>query len=121
LPGNNIDLMFALQLYPEMAELLAGYARICFIDAHTGAVPEEVHFEELTAQHQSSPFTHHLTAVSLLSLAQDIYLARPEAILISVRGYSFQFKRQLSPATSLLAENAVQRIIAWLKSHTPAI
>lgn len=114
-PGNDIDLMYSLQLYPEMAELLTGYSRVCFIDAHTGAVPEDVHIEELSPLHQSSPFTHHLTAATLLNLVENIYHTRPEALLISVRGYSFRFARQLSPATSLLADQAVERIAEWLE------
>ena len=114
-PGNDIDLMYSLQLYPEMAELLIGYSRVCFVDAHTGAVPEEVHIEELSAQHQSSPFTHHLTAATLLNLTESIYQTRPAALLISVRGYSFRFTRNLSPATSILADQAVDQIAEWLK------
>jgi hydrogenase maturation protease len=114
-PGNEIDLSFSLQLYPEMAEMLSEYSRVCFVDAHTGAVPEEIHVEELSAQHQSSPFTHHLTAATLLNLTENIYQTRPEALLISVRGYSFQFTRRLSPATSLLADQAVEKIIGWLE------
>jgi Ni,Fe-hydrogenase maturation factor len=98
-----------------MAELLTGYPRVCFVDAHTGAVPDDVHMEDLSPQHQSSPFTHHLTAATLLNLTESIYQTRPEALLISVRGYSFRFARQLSPATHLLADQAVQHIVEWLK------
>ena len=37
-----IDFAFYLQLTPEMAEEVASYEYVCFIDAHTGSIPEPV-------------------------------------------------------------------------------
>ncbi|MFN8598629.1 MAG: hypothetical protein U0559_20890, partial [Anaerolineae bacterium] len=74
---------FELQLMPELAETVAQYDRVCFVDAHTGAVPNDVNVEHLTSEFQSSPFTHHMTAATLLSFAETLYGARPEAILVS--------------------------------------
>ena len=45
--GSNPDLLFMLQLVPELAEQVAGYNRVCFIDAHTGAVSEDIHWSEI--------------------------------------------------------------------------
>jgi hydrogenase maturation protease len=114
-PGQKIDFFFSLQLYPELAETISHYARVCFVDAHTGAVPNEVNLEALAPVQQSSPFTHHLTAATLLSLASGIYQATPAALLVSVRGYGFEFSQQLSPATDALADQAVEQILAWLR------
>jgi hydrogenase maturation protease len=114
-PGQNIDLFFELQLYPELAEILNKYARVCFVDAHTGAVPEEIHLEQLDPHLQSSPFTHHLTAASLLSLTKAIYHTVPPALLASVRGYRFGFAQQLSADTDQLANQAVEQILEWLE------
>lgn len=113
-PGQPIDFFFSLQLYPELAETVSHYARVCFVDAHTGAVPHEVNLERLAPVQQSSPFTHHLTASTLLSLASGIYQANPASLLVSVRGYGFEFSQQLSPATDALADQAVEQILAWL-------
>jgi len=109
------DFRFELQLTPELAEDVAQYDRVCFVDAHTGAVPNDVNVAELTAEFQSSPFTHHLTAATLLSFAETLYGARPEAILVSVRGYEFGFKRALSPRTAQLAQAAADKIVAWVR------
>lgn len=114
LPGEQIDFYFGLQLLPELAETVAGYARVCFVDAHTGAVPEELHEEELSPQMQTSPFTHHLTPAMLLNLAATLYARTPQAFLISVRGYRFEFSQQLSPETDQLASQAVERILTWM-------
>jgi hydrogenase maturation protease len=115
-PGSP-TLMFVLQLTPEMAESIAAYEGICFVDAHTGRVPEDVHVETLKTEFQSSPLTHHLTAESLLALAQSLYHAAPPAILVSVRGYQFGFSRDLSPDTADLANQAVSYIWNWLAAN----
>jgi hydrogenase maturation protease len=109
------DFFFDLQLTPEMSETIAQYERVCFVDAHTGAVPQDVNVSEINAEFQASPLTHHLTAQSLLTFAQTLYNARPEAILVSVRGYQFGFERELSPLTAQLAEDAAGKIVEWMK------
>ena len=114
IPGQSVDFYFSLQLVPEMAEILSKYKRVCFIDAHTGAVPEEVNLEAIIPKEQGSPFTHHLTAAALLNLTQLIYADSPQSILISVRGYEFNFSQELSSATHRLADQALESIVAWL-------
>jgi hydrogenase maturation protease len=111
---NQVDYIFQLQLLPEIATDLAQYDRVCFIDAHTGAVPEEIHVERVKAVFQRSPLTHHLTAGSLLSIADTINNKIPETILVSVRGYQFGFARTLSSATSNLTRQAADIIDKWM-------
>ena len=112
------DLLFVLQLVPEHAETISQYGRVCFVDAHTGRVPEEVQFTTVESQFQNSPFTHHLTPSTCLTLAETLYGRRPEAVLASVRGYEFGFSRSLSGRTETLVEWAVERILKWLNPGT---
>ena len=113
--NEEIDLLFVLQLTPELAETLALYDRICFIDAHTGSVPNEVNLIEVDSEFQASPFTHHITPQTCLSFTETLYAQRPQAILVSVRGYEFGFTRSLSPRTAELVEQAVDLIEKWLE------
>lgn len=108
------DLLCLLQLNPELAELVAEYERVCFVDAHTGAYPEDIRCETIEGEYLPSPFTHHMTPPTLMILAQALYGHTPRALLVSVRGYQFGFSEQLSPATAALAETAAEQIIAWL-------
>lgn len=108
------DLAYDLQLTPELAQTIAGYRRVCFIDAHTGDIPEEICMVELKGEYQHSPFTHHMTPSTCLAMAQTLYGGSPEAILVSVRGYEFGFTQSLSARTELLVEQAAQIIYAWL-------
>jgi hydrogenase maturation protease len=111
---EQVDLLSQLQLMPELAETIAAYDRVCFVDAHTGAVPHDVHFTQLQPQFQASPFTHHMTPETCLSLAQALYHHAPQGVLVSVRGYQFGFSRGLSPRSVELAEQAIGMIWEWL-------
>ncbi len=112
---GNPALIFALQLTPEMAETLAAYERICFVDAHTGKVQEDLRISEVKPLFQSSPLTHHMTPESCLALAASLYGRAPDARLVSVHGYHFEFEQSLSPETARLAEQAVVAIQQWLE------
>lgn len=113
-PG--VTFAFHLQLTPEMAEDLSTFDRVCFVDAHTGNIPDDVQLVELAPEYQTSPFTHHLTPEMLLSMCASLYKRAPEAILVSVRGYEFGFDAELSPSTGALVSEAVERARGWLDS-----
>lgn len=95
-----IDFAFYLQLTPEMAEDISAYEYVCFVDAHTGNIPEPVRLIDVESEFQHSPFTHHLTPQSLLSMCETIYGKKPEAVLLSVLGHRFLFSRELSEETA---------------------
>jgi hydrogenase maturation protease len=109
------SLIYMLQLTPEVAADFAGCERVVFIDAHTGAVAEDIHLSELDAAYQSSPLTHHLTPESCLAIAAALNGQAPRALLVSVRGYQFGFSSSLSPEAARLVPLAADQIMEWLK------
>jgi hydrogenase maturation protease len=113
----HMDLAFHLQLTPEMAEDISAYPYVCFIDAHTGNIPEPVRLIAVESEFQNSPFTHHLTPQSLMSMCEAIYGKRPEAALISVLGYRFLFTRELSSETAALVPTAVELVWDWIAAR----
>jgi hydrogenase maturation protease len=113
----QVDFAFYLQLTPEMAEDIAAYQYICFVDAHTGNIPEQVRLIDVESDFQRSPFTHHLTPQSLISICETLYGNKPDAALLSVRGYQFLFSRQLSEETQALVPEAVDLIWEWLNAR----
>ena len=115
----QVDFAFHLQLMPEMAEDIARYEYVCFVDAHTGNIPEEVRMIEVESDFQKSPFTHHLTAQSLLSICETLYKTKPDSALLSVRGYQFLFSRVLSERTAALVPEAVNMAWAWMNAREP--
>lgn len=109
------DFLFVMQLVPELAELVAQYDRVCFIDAHTGNIADDVAVQPVTASYQRSPLTHHMTAATLLALTTVLCNCTPEAVLVSIRGYEFGFSCSLSERTAMLVPKAVEQILQWLK------
>jgi hydrogenase maturation protease len=114
--GEDPTLAFVLQLTPDLAEILAGFQRVCFVDAHTGEMLDEVSFQPIQPAFQLSPFTHHLTPQTLLSLTENLYSGRPQGWLLAVRGYEFGFGQELSPRAAELAQEAVRTLFRWCKS-----
>ena len=115
LRDDKPDLLGELQLMPEIAETLAAYDRVCFVDAHTGAYAQEINVTPIQAEYQSSPFTHHMTAETCLALAKSAFGRAPDGMVISVRGYKFGFEPALSPMTAALAAETVEKIKSWLQ------
>jgi hydrogenase maturation protease len=115
--NDKIDFAFYLQLTPEMAEDIARYDYVCFVDAHTGNIPESVRLISVESDFQRSPFTHHLTAQSLMSICETLYDKKPDAALLSVLGYQFLFSRQLSENTSELVPQAIDLLWKWLSDR----
>jgi hydrogenase maturation protease len=113
--GNEPDLWFMLQLTPEVAETISQYDRVYFIDAHTGNVPEDLHIETVMPGYQTSPFTHHMTPATVMGLVEVLYQKEMPAVLVSVRGYQFEFHTHLSSATSELAQQASEYLYQQVK------
>jgi len=113
----SIDFAFHLQLTPEMAEEINEYEYVCFVDAHTGNIPEPVRLISVESEFQRSPFTHHLTPQSLVSMCETLYGRKPDSALLSVLGHRFLFSRQLSEETAALVPQAVDLIWEWLKER----
>ena len=109
--GGENDSIFLLQLIPEIMELLAGYNRIIFVDAHVGSDLEDLNCSPVSAQYVSSSFTHHMMPSALLAFLKTMYQSEPQAHMVSIRGYDFDFKPILSPKVQALVQPAVDAIL----------
>ena len=112
-----LDFAFHLQLTPEMAEDISAYQYVCFVDAHTGNIPAPIRLTNVESEFQASPFTHHLTPQSRISMCETIYGKKPDAALLSVLGHRFLFSRQLSEETAQLVPQAVELIWNWMNDR----
>jgi len=110
------DLIFVLQLTPELAETIAQYKRVCFMDAHTGNVDANIDLTQVTNEFQASPLTHHMTPSSCLAMSQTLFHGEATAVLLSIQGYEFGFSHDLSPQTGKLVQPAVEMIWGWLQT-----
>ena len=110
--GHPLDIVVLHQLVPELAETVKDYDLIIFVDAHVAnSMPEDIHEERLAVSYRT-PFVYHQThPSSILALAQQMYGSAPEAVLLSIVGYDFDFGEGLSEATAALVTPAVARIL----------
>jgi len=112
--GQDVDLICLRQLVPELSQTLVNYDLVLFLDAHTGAFPEEVRLVPVQPRYTVAAFTHHMSPSMLLAIAQAFSPVLPSAHLISVRGYDFDLGTELSDATDELAKLAVERIMVLI-------
>ncbi|MEN6622579.1 MAG: hypothetical protein ABFD50_13635 [Smithella sp.] len=112
--GLEIDSIFLPQLMPEIMEILVHYEQIIFVDAHVSPNMNDLNCEPVVPEYVSSTFTHHMTPASLLAFLQVLYNREPAGHIISLRGYDFDFKRVLSPATRILVPAAIEEILRLL-------
>jgi hydrogenase maturation protease len=106
----ELDTLFLQQLTPELAETVAAYDRLILVDAHTGAYPDLVNRTILAPRHDPAMVSHVLKPDHLLALARQFFGKSPQAELISVRGFDFNFGETLSEQTALGVEQVVQHI-----------
>ena len=116
---DNVGGLFQQQLMPEMAEVLAGFDRVIFVDAHTGAYDEELRVAEVEPGYVPQALTHHMSAEMLLFLTEAIAGHAPTGYLCSGRGYEFDFTNELSERTRILADQIVEKVFEILERGSP--
>ena len=113
--GAPIDSVFLSQLAPELMDTLVEYRQVIFVDAHVYETLEDLHCAPVVPEYAPATFTHHLTPAALLALLKTLYRVEPAGHLVSIRGYDFDFHRNLSEKTSALVEAAADCIHRFLK------
>ena len=99
------------QLVPEVAEAIAAYDMVVFVDAHTGAYADEFLIAPITPTYRTSLVSHHMKPETVVAMARDLYGHTPRGLQVSVRGYEFDFGTELSQRTHQLASSALERIL----------
>jgi hydrogenase maturation protease len=117
--GHRVDTVLLHQLVPELAETLAEYDLVIFVDAHVGTnIPEPIH-EEPIASTFTKPFvSHQMHPSTVLSLTQQMYDRAPQAMLLSLLGHDFDFGEGLSEETAALVPQAVARLAEIIERET---
>lgn len=110
--GHEIDTVLLHQLVPELAENVAPYDLVVFVDAHVGHVPDLIYEEELDVCYRPATVTHTLHPCSVLALCEELHGHAPQGILLSIRGYDYEFGEGLSGETATLIPQAAERILA---------
>jgi hydrogenase maturation protease len=97
------------QLVIEDALSVADADIVWFVDAsRTATAPYEI--TRLTPAHHTSFTTHLVQPEVILALAQTYYGKSPEAYLLGIRGYSFEFREGLTADASRNLRHALDAL-----------
>lgn len=110
LPG--VEVRRVHQLTPEDAEILANARRAVIVDAGVG---RRSSFRQVAGR-AGVALTHHLTAETLVGLAERLFGSASEVYLFTVAGVSFDLSEGMSPAAERRVRRAARRLILFLES-----
>ena len=121
LSSQELLVIAAHQLTPEMAESVARSSRVLFLDAtHTG-VPGEIRCQRICREKvrrdpefQPVNVSHDLAPSALLELAVRYFHAEPDAWLLTVTGDNFALGESFSPAVEAAWDAYLDRIRSWV-------
>jgi hydrogenase maturation protease len=114
----NVTAYDNYQLNIEDALDVADHDVVWFVDAaRAGASPYAV---EALAPAATLEFTSHLVRPgAILAMASQYYGAEPDAFLLGIRGYEFEFVEALTPAATDNLQLAVEMLKDWLRVRQP--
>lgn len=109
------DSLFLQQLTPELAETLADYDVVVFVDAALPEAGEPVRVLPVEPALRMAAVSHHMEPGALLALTHQLYGQAPAGWLVSVRGHDMDFGDRLSPETAAALPEAVARVAALVE------
>jgi hydrogenase maturation protease len=117
LPGADVVTLHGLQ--PEIAEMIARYDTLVFIDAAIDAA--EVTVTPVRSDLRTQPRSSHgFSPGEILALSHSLYGRRPRRVLLAtIPATTFAFGEQVSHAMRERFDNCVERIVRELE-HSPA-
>ncbi len=113
LPGVEVRSMS--QLTPELSLVLAGRARVVFVDADVDAKEVEIRTVDAGAS-GNGVMTHHGDPAKLLALTATVGPVPDEAIVISIPATNLEMGFELSPQTASGVGHAVDLIVGLNRS-----
>ena len=122
---DEVEMLCLHQLAPELAENVSQFQRVIFVDAASPPTshPGEIRVAELNSKDpvdSSTHFSHALSPLAVIRLAETLYRAKPQSFSVTVTGQSFDHGEALSSAVASALPHLVARIEALLRdSDTP--
>ena len=93
---DEVEVIAAQQLTPEMAEIVSRGSFVLFLDASQEFDSGNVRCVPVEPGGDACRFTHHLTPASLLRAAQQIYGQAPPAMSLTLAGWEFALSNEVS-------------------------
>jgi hydrogenase maturation protease len=114
LPGAHVRSQS--QLTPELALEITRADVVVFVDANVDCKEMGVHPVQ-AGERGTHPMSHHTDPAALLLLAGDLGRVPPRAYTVSIPATNLELGFDLSPATALAMEEAVEAIVGIVSMH----
>ena len=96
---GEVEYLSSMQLTPELALPISHAEEVWFLDAEQGESPGAIACRKISSRKTlTEPWTHDVSPECLLRLAEDLYDSKPQAILLTISGESFDLRESFSPA-----------------------
>jgi hydrogenase maturation protease len=118
LSEQDIKVMAAQQLTPELAEAVASSSRVLFLDASHDGPSGEIRMQPVRRDPNFQPgaISHQLSPSVLLELAYRYYGAEPDATLLTVTGENFELGENFSPVLQNAWKPCLARVLEWVRA-----
>lgn len=108
----NVDVDSNYQLNIEDAELISHYDLVYFVDASIEPDLDDVAISEVQPSDAKVEFTMHAVSPAyVVDLCQKIYHKKPEAYLVHIKGYAWDFMEAMTEE----AHHNLQKAFSLLK------
>jgi hydrogenase maturation protease len=107
---NTNNLLYKYQLMVEDAELIANYEVVIFVDAFKNHLENGFSIEKLKPAPKFEFTTHTVPPSQLLCLCKDIYKKEPNAFVLKIQGYQWEYQINLSDKANLNLQKALLKI-----------
>jgi hydrogenase maturation protease len=101
---NEIEAIATHQLTPELAETIAQFEEIYFVDA---APIQTLKIQSITANINDLEFGHFVDPKTLLNLTETLYHQSPQAYLVLIPAINFELGETFSPLTQIGIAEAI--------------
>lgn len=108
------------QLNAEDALAIAGQDTVIFADAAVGE-GEPFSFRRLEPEATIAFSTHAMSPATVLALCEELYGKRPDAYLLTIRGYSWEPNAPMTPAAAANLAAAREFLRQFLQGHAPSV
>ncbi len=114
---TEVEVIASPQLTPEMADDVSRSGFVLFVDASQGQAAGTIRRGRVAPEALPGGFTHSLTPSALLAAAEQLYGDAPEAVVLTLAGWSFELGSQLSPGASRSLPKLIQQAREVIERH----
>lgn len=116
---QGVDTTINFQLNAEDALTISNYDRLVFVDASV-AVNSGFELRPLIADDAITFSTHAMSPAAILALSDALYQKKPQAWVLHIRGYEWEFGLPLSEGAEQNIQAAKAFLINWLAEEAVA-